>query len=82
MFSYLSGLLGTSYSMLLRLELAKPGLFFGNGQVYNSVLTLHGLTMVFFLVIPALIGGFGNWFLPLFLSAPDMRFPRVNAFRL
>lgn len=67
--------------MLIRFELSRPGgyLFFGRGQVYNSVLTIHGVLIIFFLVMPILIGGFGNWMLPLMLGAPEMAFPRVNA---
>lgn len=49
------------------------------GDLYNARITLHGLLMIFFFVIPALIGGFGNWMLPLSLGSPDISLPRLNA---
>jgi cytochrome c oxidase subunit 1 len=58
-------------SMLMRLELSEPGLqVFADGQAWNMVVTAHGLLMVFFGIMPALIGGFGNWFVPIMTGAP------------
>ncbi len=78
-FAVIAGLVGAFFSLLMRLELQEPGLqFVSSGQVWNVYITAHGLIMVFFVVMPAVIGGFGNWFVPLMIGAPDMAFPRMN----
>ncbi|MDP6624142.1 MAG: cbb3-type cytochrome c oxidase subunit I, partial [Alphaproteobacteria bacterium] len=79
-FAVVFGIIGGLFSMLLRWELQTPGaqVFGDDYQLYNVVMTAHGLIMVFFLIMPALIGGFGNWFVPLMIGSPDMAFPRMN----
>ena len=79
MFALFSGLIGTAFSVLIRLELAAPGVqYISDNQVYNSIITAHAILMIFFMVMPALIGGFGNFLLPLLVGGPDMAFPRLN----
>jgi cytochrome c oxidase subunit 1 len=70
--------MGTAFSVIIRIELAMPGKMLDDGQLYNLVVTAHGLVMIFFLVIPIIIGGFGNWLIPLILKIPDIAFPRIN----
>jgi cytochrome c oxidase subunit I len=79
------GLMAVLLSIVMRLELQSPGVQWlvdssGNpdGQLYNAIVSAHGLYMMFFVVIPAMFGGFGNYFVPLMIGAPDMAFPRLN----
>jgi len=80
------GLISVAFTMYMRLELMEPGVQYmlmedgvtPNGHLWNVMITAHGILMMFFVVIPALFGGFGNYFMPLMIGAPDMAFPRMN----
>jgi len=81
-FVAVTGFTGLILATVIRLELAYPGQFFlaQNAERYLTVISLHGIVMVFFVVIPVLFGAFGNFLLPTQLGIRDVAFPRLNSF--
>ena len=78
-FAIIAAFIGGGFSIFMRMELMEPGVqYMTDGHMWNVFTTAHGLIMVFFVVMPGLIGGFGNWFVPIMIGAPDMAFPRMN----
>ncbi len=79
-FAAFSVMLGLAFSVIIRIELSAPGVQYlqGNHQVFNVVITAHALLMIFFIVMPGLVGGFGNFFTPTLIGAADIAFPRLN----
>ncbi|HXY73604.1 MAG TPA: cbb3-type cytochrome c oxidase subunit I, partial [Actinomycetota bacterium] len=65
-------------ALLIRSELARPGLQFVSDQTYNELFTMHGTLMIFLFVMP-MFSGFANYLMPLMIGAPDVAFPRINA---
>src|SRR5919106_4785398 len=92
-FAIIAGTIGGAISGIMRWELMEPGIQvlnhawpIGAGTAnfdewthhWNVLITAHALIMIFFTIMPAMMGGFGNWFVPLMIGAPDMAFPRMN----
>merc|ERR1712190_534424 len=83
--AFIFGISGTLISVLIRIELYSSGnriISLENQNYYNVSITLHGLLMIFFLVMPGLFGGFGNYFVPVFQGSPEVVYPRVNNFSI
>merc|ERR1711970_861481 len=83
--AFIFGISGTLISVLIRIELYSSGnriISPENHNFYNVSITLHGLLMIFFLVMPSLFGGFGNYFVPIFQGSPEVVYPRANNFSI
>ena len=80
-FGFFAAIVGSIFSLVIRLQLTYPGsaVLGESYQLYNVLVTMHAMLMIFMFVMPVLIGGFGNFVLPLQLGLPDVAFPRVNA---
>ncbi|HEX3427830.1 MAG TPA: cytochrome c oxidase subunit I [Candidatus Limnocylindrales bacterium] len=77
--SFVFFFIGGLFALLVRSELAQPGLQILHDELlYNQLFTMHGTVMIFLFIIPVLVG-FGNYVVPLQIGAPDMAFPRINA---
>ena len=77
--SMLMFFIGGIFALLVRTELATPGIqLFTNEHVYNEAFSMHATVMIFLFIIPVL-AGLGNYAVPLMIGAPDMAFPRINA---
>ncbi|HEY6835192.1 MAG TPA: cbb3-type cytochrome c oxidase subunit I [Gaiellaceae bacterium] len=70
---------GGAEALLIRTQLAQPNSHVVSPNTYDELFTMHGITMIFFFIIPMTTGAFGNYLLPLMLGARDMAFPRMNA---
>jgi len=80
-FAIWAGMIGSSIRIIIRLELGSCNSLINNDQIYNTLVTSHAFIIIFFIVIPFIIGGFGNFLVPLILGSPDIAYPRINNIR-
>lgn len=76
-FSFIMLFIGGGMAMIIRAELYQPGMQLIEPDFFNQMTTLHGLIMVFGVIMPAFVG-FANWLVPMMIGAPDMALPRMN----
>jgi cytochrome c oxidase subunit 1 len=79
LFSFSMLMVGGFLAMLIRAELFQPGLQLVSPELFNQLVTMHGLIMIFGAIMPAFVG-FANWMVPLQIGASDMAFARMNNF--
>ncbi len=79
LFSLIMFFVGGLFALLIRAELMQPGARLFSPELFNQMVTLHGLIMLLLVIMPAL-SGFANWLIPLMIGAPDMAMPRLNNF--
>jgi cytochrome c oxidase subunit 1 len=70
--------LGGLFALLVRLELLTPAGDLVESETYNKFFTMHGVTMVFFFLIPSIPATLGNFLVPIMIGAKDLAFPRIN----
>ncbi len=71
-------ILGAILGLLMKAELIAPGETIMDAETYNGVFTLHGITMIFLIVVPGIPAILGNFFLPIMIGAKDVAFPKLN----
>lgn len=74
--------MGLGLRLLIRMKFLKPYTNLIPSEIYNYVVTSHGVVMIFFFLMPLLIGGFGNYLLPLLLGKDDLDLPRLKGLSL
>nr|YP_009544216.1 cytochrome c oxidase subunit I [Parabreviscolex niepini]AYO27342.1 cytochrome c oxidase subunit 1 [Parabreviscolex niepini] len=74
-----AGFIGLGLSLLIRVNFMEPCFNVVSSDCYNFIITSHGVVMIFFFLMPVLIGGFGNYLIPLLAGLPDLNLPRLNA---
>jgi heme/copper-type cytochrome/quinol oxidase subunit 1 len=75
-------IIGSVFSLMIRLELSIPGNHYINsgnyGNIFNIIITSHALIMIFYAIMPLTVGGFGNYLVPIMIGTHDMAYPRLN----
>jgi len=78
--SLIWGLVGGALALVVRQSIGWPEKAWVEAGTYNAMFTMHASVMIFLVIIPALVGGFGNFLIPLMIGARDMAFPKLNMY--